>query len=113
MFWIQQLLRMKLGFDGTVFSDDLTMEGASCAGEAIIDRAHAALGAGCDVVLVCNNQDAAQSTLDGLERYTMPLGSQQRHQRMKSRQSHEWSELHQSSQWKECVSSCREHGVLA
>jgi len=67
VFWIQQLLRMKLGFDGTVFSDDLTMEGASCAGAVMIERAQAALGAGCDVVLVCNDQDAAQSTLDGLE----------------------------------------------
>lgn len=113
VFWIQQLLRMMLGFDGTVFSDDLTMEGASCAGEAMIDRARAALGAGCDVVLVCNNQDAAQTTLDGLDRYTMPLESQQRHQRMKSRKNHQWQELHQSKMWNDCIKECREHGVLA
>lgn len=113
VFWIQQLLRMKLGFDGTVFSDDLTMEGASCAGESMIERARAALGAGCDVVLVCNNQDAAQSTLDGLERYTMSQDSLQRHQKMKARQRQEWDVLHQSKQWNECVSSCQQHGVLA
>lgn len=112
-FWIQQMLRMKLSFDGTVFSDDLTMEGASCAGESIPERANAALGAGCDVVLVCNDQNAAQDALDALDQYTMPLESSRRHQRMKARQHHQWDELHASDHWRDCTASCTEQGVLS
>ena len=62
-FWLQQVLRGKLGFDGVIFSDDLTMEGASVAGD-IVARADAAHGAGCDMVLVCNRPDFAVQLLD-------------------------------------------------
>lgn len=63
-FWLQEILRGKLGFEGVIFSDDLTMEGASVAG-GIVARAEAAHGAGCDMVLVCNRPDFAVELLDG------------------------------------------------
>lgn len=64
-YWIQKVLREDLAFDGLVFSDDLTMQGATVAGD-ILGRAQAALNAGCDMVLVCNRPDLADDLLNRL-----------------------------------------------
>ena len=63
--WIQQILRKKLGFEGVVFSDDLSMQAASVAG-SVTERAEQAIEAGCDMVLVCNSPSQAEKVLDGL-----------------------------------------------
>jgi beta-N-acetylhexosaminidase len=64
--WLQQVLRKHLGFNGVIFSDDLSMKGAVVAGD-ITSRAMAALQAGCDMVLLCNRPDLADELLDQLE----------------------------------------------
>lgn len=81
--WIGEILRERLGYDGAVFSDDLTMEGASVAG-GIVERAKAALDAGCDMVLVCNRHDLADEVLAGLV-HTSDVESQARIRRLKPR----------------------------
>jgi beta-N-acetylhexosaminidase len=63
--WLN-MLRKDFGFQGVIFSDDLSMEGASVAGN-VVQGAHAALRAGCDMVLICNSPDKADQLLEALE----------------------------------------------
>ena len=82
--WLQKVLREKLHFDGLVFSDDLSMEGASTAG-GMVARANAALNAGCDMVLVCNDPRAQDTALEGLERRAIAPTLARRLERMRGR----------------------------
>jgi beta-N-acetylhexosaminidase len=61
--WLQEVLRHQLGFTGAIFSDDLSMEAArhmDGRNLSFAEAALAALGAGGDMVVLCN-----QSVVDG------------------------------------------------
>jgi beta-N-acetylhexosaminidase len=64
--WLQDILRKQLQFTGVIFSDDLSMEGASVAG-SVVKGAEMALKAGCDQVLICNRPDLADQLLKDLD----------------------------------------------
>ena len=81
-YWIQKVLRQELKFDGVLFSDDLSMQAACVAGGADA-RIRAALDAGCDMGLVCNNRESACTALSGIE--NLPMPNQERLERMRGK----------------------------
>jgi beta-N-acetylhexosaminidase len=82
--WLQKILREKIGFDGVIFSDDLGMEGAATAG-GIAARGNAALNAGCDMVLLCNDPRSQDTLLEGLERRAVAPTLARRLERMRGK----------------------------
>ena len=71
-YWIQQELRSRLGFDGAIFCDDLSMKATSEYGSMAV-RTRRALDAGCDMVLICNDRPAARKSVAALRDYSNPL----------------------------------------
>lgn len=100
-FWLQQILRDKLQFQGAIFSDDLSMQGAAIMGDSTA-RAEAALAAGCDMVLVCNQPAEVESVLDNLKCETNPL-RQMRLLRLHGRQSQDRQALMADPTWQLAV----------
>ena len=98
-FWIQQVLRKELGFNGVVFSDDLSMEGAAVAG-GYPERARLAQDAGCDMLLVCNNPVAAEAVLESLPVKNNPL-REQRLAIMRGKPAMDRETLMRSAKWQE------------
>lgn len=70
-YWIQRELRIRVGFGGAVFCDDLSMKATRDYG-SMAERSQLALAAGCDMILICNDRDAAQQAVAALEEYSNP-----------------------------------------
>jgi len=67
--WLKDILRLQLGFNGAIFSDDLSMVGARRINGADVtytEAAAVALNAGCDLVLLCNQSKNGARTIDEL-----------------------------------------------
>ncbi len=101
-FWLQEVLRRRLEFSGVIFSDDLSMAGAAPAGD-VVTRAQAALAAGCDMILVCNDPAAAEQVLAGIAGYCADPVMHLRLARMHGRHAIERAQLAQDAAWQQAV----------
>lgn len=106
-FWIQQILRHELNFNGTVFSDDLSMAGAASAGD-FPERARLAQEAGCDMLLVCNNPVAAEQVLESLP-VSEDTFREQRLQRMQGRAFMNREQLLKTEKWLQISNLINQH----
>ncbi|MCX4187116.1 beta-N-acetylhexosaminidase [Methylophaga sp. OBS4] len=100
-YWLQEILRQRFGFQGAILSDDLSMEGAAMIGGPL-ERAEAALEAGCDMVLVCNNPGSVETVIDGLRIKPDPL-RHARLVRLHGRHALSRDELLASAEWKQAA----------
>lgn len=102
-YWLKRILRQELGFDGIIFSDDLSMEGASVMGGPA-QRAQQAMDAGCDMVLMCNNRQSAVAVLDNL-----PVTAVSHAQRMSKTSKINRSDLKLDMRWKSATKAVEAH----
>jgi len=112
-YWLEKVLRQRLGFQGAIFSDDLSMVGAEQVGN-YGQRAAAALKAGCDMALVCNNPSGAAAALAALGDYDVPA-SQVRLTRLHGQHDINPYELRASDTWRSAehrVRSMQESSTL-
>lgn len=105
-YWLKEVLRRRMNFQGVIFSDDLSMEGASVAGDYVA-RARAALEAGCDVALICNNREGAMQILRGLETKPNPV-LHTRLARLHGRHPVTLSSLQADPAWRQAVNALQE-----
>lgn len=100
--WLQDVLRHMLGFEGCIFSDDLSMRATGSHGD-MAERAALALRAGCDMVLVCNDTVATNQLLDDLS-WDISAVSMARLARMRGHRSdHSLQQLREISQFAHAV----------
>jgi beta-N-acetylhexosaminidase len=100
------MLRKEFGFDGVIFSDDLSMEGASVAG-GIVGRADAAWTAGCDMLPVCNSPDAVGELLDRWQPRSDPISSSRIARLLPDRPATPWPELERENGYQAGLSVTR------
>ena len=100
--WIQQKLRGQLDFEGVVFSDDLSMAAAQASGSPV-QRAEKAIAAGSDMVLACNDRQAALSIADYLESVAHPGCA--RLSKLRSSASSEIANLYETEKWDKAASA--------
>jgi beta-N-acetylhexosaminidase len=106
-FWLQDILRTQLGFEGVIFSDDLSMEGASVAG-TVTQAARAALEAGCDMVLICNHPERADQLLGELDVAGTKVSQRRIRKLFGRRRPVDWNKLQQEAEYRAALRQLKE-----
>lgn len=102
-YWLQHILRRRLGFEGAIFSDDLGMKGAGFMGD-FAERCAKALSAGCDLLLLCNEPQGVVQVLDHFRPQESAQQAALRKSRLEKlfkRRTLAWSDLEKSARWLE------------
>ena len=89
-FWLQDILRNKMGFTGIIFSDDLSMKGSDYVG-GIEAKVGKALESGCNMVLICNDRPAVIEAINFLEK--KKISQSQKVTRLKASEAISWADL--------------------
>lgn len=98
-YWLKEVLRQQLNFDGVIFSDDLGMKGAGFMGD-FVQRSEQAIQAGCDLLLLCNEPEGVVQVLDNLK-YQPTEAQKVRHLSLMKRKTVEWRELEASPRYRQ------------
>ncbi|MBN6710025.1 beta-N-acetylhexosaminidase [Haemophilus haemoglobinophilus] len=102
-YWLKEILRQQLGFQGAIFSDDLGMKGAGFMGD-FVARCEQSLSAGCDLLLLCNEPEAVVQVLDNFkpqESQNEQIMRQKRLHKLFKKQQIDWNCLRTQRRWLE------------
>ncbi len=104
-YWLHDILRSQMGFEGVIFSDDLSMKGADIAG-GFVEKASLALNAGCDMILVCNDRAGVIEVLRHME--AVGYSKSSRIGRMSASVKPSWDDLASQTRYQKIVAHLSE-----